>query len=303
MAAALTLNVSQPALTRIVKRVEEALGVELFRRSTRRVDITAAGQEFVELANRVLSDLLISYENMRNISDEQRGRIIVSSIMSAAYTQMPRLISAYRGSQPNIEIQLREGIHGTVLDDIRSGVADLGITYLDEIPKEFTAVQLGHEAFHLVMPKNHHLASKDGVRLEDLAGVDLVSMPKAAHVRKLLDGLASMAGFRLRHAVTVHHFATAMQCVMAGLGAALVPSGAIPAALSARLVSRPLVKPQLKRPIGVLVLSHRSQTIAAAGFLEHLRSHWQAAEGIASSGKSKRRRGAVSPRRGPRASG
>ncbi|WP_369414103.1 LysR family transcriptional regulator [Paracandidimonas lactea] len=274
MAAALTLNISQSALTRIVQRVESALGLELFRRSTRRVEISPAGQEFVDLANRVLSDLRISYENMQAISDEHRGSIIISAVMSVAYTQMPKIVASYRLRRPNIEIHLREGIHGTVMDDVRSGVADLGITYLDSIPKEFAAVELGSEVFHLVMPRNHPLSGKDGVRIEDLANTALVSMPRAAHIRKLLDGLASLAGMRLHHAITVNQFATMMQCVRAGVGIALVPSGAVPAALSVGLISRPLIEPQLKRAIGVLSLKHRSPAPAAAGFLAHLRANW-----------------------------
>lgn len=276
MAAALTLNVSQPALTRTVQRVEKALGVELFRRSTRRLDITAAGQEFIDLANRVLSDLSISYENMRSISDEQRGRIIVSASMSAAYTQIPRIVASYRLTRPNIEIQLREGIQGAVLDDVRSGVADMGLTYLEEIPSEFSAIELGSEVFHFVMPTSHPLSKKKGIRVEDLAGAALVSMPKAAHIRKLLDGLAALAGLRLHHAITVHHFATAMQCVRAGVGISLVPSAAISAALSAGLVSRPLVEPRLKRSVGILFLKHRSPTPAVTGFVAQLRSDWKA---------------------------
>ncbi|MGE3922960.1 MAG: LysR family transcriptional regulator [Lautropia sp.] len=281
MAAALTLNVSQPALTRTVQRVESALGVALFRRSTRRVSITPAGQEFIDVANRILADLNISYENMRSISDEQRGRVIVSASMSASYAQMPRLVASYRESRPNIEIQLREGIQGAVLDDVRSGVADLGVTYLDEDDDEFIAIELGSERFYCVMPAHHPLSGKEGVRVDDLANMALVSMPKAAHIRRLLDGLASIARIRLQHAVTVHQFATAMQCVRAGVGISLVPGGAVPAALNEGLVARPFVEPELERAIGILVLKNRSPTPAAGGFIAHLREHWKAGDGAA----------------------
>ena len=84
MAASLTLNVSQPALTRTIQRVEEVVGLELFRRSTRRVEITAAGTEFAAVASRILSDLRISLENMRNTADVQRGQLIVACAMSFA---------------------------------------------------------------------------------------------------------------------------------------------------------------------------------------------------------------------------
>lgn len=274
MAASLTLHMSQPALTRTVQRVESAVGLELFRRSTRRVETTPAGHEFIALANRILSDLRISFENMRDIADEQRGRVIISSVMSVAYTQLPRLVAGYRQTRQRIEIQLREGVHGTVLDDVRSGVADLGITYIEDIPSAFASIELGREAFHIVMPRGHALASKAGIKLEELKDVALVSLPKEAQTRRLLDGLASVDGLALQHAVTVNQFATVMQCVHAGVGLAIVPGGAIPAALSAGLVSRPLVKPALSRTMGVVMLKDRGLTPSAKGFLAHVEGFW-----------------------------
>jgi len=278
MAASLTLNMSQPALTRMLQRVESAIGLELFRRSTRRVETTPAGVEFIALANRILSDLRISFENMRDIADEQRGRVIISAVMSVAYTQLPRLVAGYRLTRQRIEIQLREGVHGTVMEDVRSGVADLGITYIEDIPTEFDAIELGREAFHLVMPRGHPLSNRPGIKLEDLKDIALVSLPREAQTRRLLDGLASMEGLNLQHAVTVNQFATVMQCVHAGVGLALVPGGAIPAALSAGLVSRPLVKPEVSRTMGILLLKDRGLTPSAKGFLAHVEAYWAPAK-------------------------
>lgn len=105
LAASIALDLSQPALTRTVQRVEAAIGVELFRRSTRKVEITPAGQEFVALANRILADLRISFEGMREIADEQRGQVIISAVMSVAYTHLPTVVASYRESRPRIEIR------------------------------------------------------------------------------------------------------------------------------------------------------------------------------------------------------
>jgi DNA-binding transcriptional LysR family regulator len=114
IAAAAFLKTSQPALTRTIKRVEDVLGVHLFDRSTRRVGITAAGKEFVAVAERMLNDLRISVRSMREISEEQRGQIIIPSIMSVANGLLPAIVAKYRASRPGIEIMLREGVHGTV---------------------------------------------------------------------------------------------------------------------------------------------------------------------------------------------
>jgi DNA-binding transcriptional LysR family regulator len=274
MAASLTLNVSQPALTRTVQRVEQAIGLELFRRTTRRIEITPAGQEFIALANRILADLRISFENMREITDEQRGQVIVSTVMSAAYIQLPGIVSRYRESRPRVEIHMREGVHGTVLEDVRSGVADLGITYVDDVPPELSSIRLTTEAFHTVMPKGHPLSSKSGITLQEASRFAMVSLPKEAQTRRLLDGLASAEGLVLQHAVTVSQFATVMQFVQAGVGLAIVPGGAVPAALSAGLMSRPLTKPAVSRTMGVVLLKDRGLTPSARGFLSQLQEDW-----------------------------
>jgi DNA-binding transcriptional LysR family regulator len=274
MAASLTLNVSQPALTRTVQRVEQAVGLELFRRTTRRLEITPAGQEFIALANRILADLRISFESMREISDEERGLVIASVVMSVAYTQLPGIVARYREAKAKVEIQLREGVHGAVLEDVRSGVADFGITYIDEIPAEFSAATLGKEALHVVMPKGHPLSGKRGVTLEEASRFAMISLPKEAQTRRFLDGLALASSLVLQHAVTVSQFATVMQFVHAGVGLAIVPGGAVPGAQSAGLVSRPLIKPKVERKVGVVFLKERGLTPSAKGFLAQVQGDW-----------------------------
>jgi DNA-binding transcriptional LysR family regulator len=150
----------------------------------------------------------------------------------------------------------------------------MGITYVDEVPGDFSVVSLGREAFHVVMPRQHPLSTQTGVTLEQLAPYALVSLPREAQTRRLIDSHASIAGVPLRHAVTVSQFATVMQCVWAGVGIAIVPGGAVPAALSADLVARPLTKPALSQTIGVVFLKERGLTPSASGFLAQLRSDW-----------------------------
>jgi DNA-binding transcriptional LysR family regulator len=79
VAAAAFLETSQPAVTRAIKRAERTLGVMLFARSTRRVEITPAGREFVAVAERLLTDLQLAVRNMRDVSAEQRGQVVIST--------------------------------------------------------------------------------------------------------------------------------------------------------------------------------------------------------------------------------
>jgi DNA-binding transcriptional LysR family regulator len=187
IAAAAFLKTSQPALTRTIKRVEDVLGVRLFDRSTRRVVITAAGKEFVAVAERMLNDLRISVSSMRDIGQEQRGQIIISSIMSVATGLLPAIVAEYRSSRPGIDIVLREGVHGTVLEDIRSGTADLGATYVDDLPDFVEAKRLSRELFNVILPRTHPLAKiakRSSVTLSELVDFPLVSLPYESRSRR-----------------------------------------------------------------------------------------------------------------------
>src|SRR5258708_26269949 len=93
IAAAALLKTSQPAVTRTVKHVEEVLGVKLFDRSTRSVQITAAGKEFVGVAGRMLHHLKTTHPRTRELAGPPRGPLIRSSILSVARGHPPPLVS------------------------------------------------------------------------------------------------------------------------------------------------------------------------------------------------------------------
>jgi len=220
IAAAAFLKTSQPALTRTIKRVEDILGVRLFDRSTRRVAITAAGKEFVAVAERMLNDLRISVSSMREIGQEQRGQIIISSIMSVANGLLPAVVAKYRASRPGIEIILREGVHGTVLEDIRNGTADLGATYVDDVPDFVEAKRVSREVFDVILRRTHpitKIARRSSVTLTELANFPMVSLPHESRTRRIIDGAASSAGHTLQHVATVTQFATMISFVRAGV--------------------------------------------------------------------------------------
>ena len=274
IAAAAFLKTSQPALTRTIKRIEDVLGVSLFERTTRRVQLTPAGREFVAVAERVLNDLRISVHSMRELADQQRGQVIVAAIESVATGLLPRIIAEYHIARPAIELRVREGVHGAVLEDIRSGVADVGITFVDELPDTIAMVPLGREVFHAVMPRQHRLAPSRGVTMKQIAREPLVSLPNDSRTRRTIDAAASKQGITLQHAVTVTQLATVMSFVRAGLGVAIVPAGAIAGFNTDGLKTLPIIGPTLSHNLGLITLKEREPTPAAIGISTLIRSVW-----------------------------
>jgi DNA-binding transcriptional LysR family regulator len=274
IAAASLLKTSQPAVTRTVKHVEEVLGIKLFDRNTRSVQITDAGKEFAAVAARMLNDLKITLRSMRELSDQRRGQIIISSIMSVANGKLPGLVSAYRLDHPGIELHVRDGVHGTVIEDVRSGAADFGITYLDDLPDPFVSVRVGSEAFTVVLPRNHELASKRSLSLSDLKGAPLVSLPSDSRTRRVIDGAASSVGLTLNHVVTVSQFATMLGFVRAGIGLAIAPKSGVASFLGRELSAVPIRGRPLARDLGIVTLKEREPSPAANGLMSLIRQSW-----------------------------
>ena len=274
IATAALMKTSQPAVTRTVKHLEAALGVKLFDRSTRSVQITVAGKEFAAVAARMLNDLKITIGSMRELADQRRGQIIVSSIMSVANGKLPGMIAAYRLSYPGIELYIRDGVHGTVIEDVRSGAADFGITYLDELPDPFVSIPLGREEFTVVLPRSHRLAAKASVALVDLRDQPLVSLPGDSRTRRLIDSTAASARLDLKHVVVVSLFTTMLGLVRAGIGIAIAPKSGVAGLLGRELKAVPLRGKPLVRDLGIVALRGREPTIAAAALMTLIKQSW-----------------------------
>jgi DNA-binding transcriptional LysR family regulator len=272
IAAAVEMKTSQPALTRTIRQVERILGLMLFNRSTRQVSVTPAGREFVALAERLLNEMRIGLVAMRDLADQRRGQVIIASILSLGQGVLPTVLAEYNRRFPGVEIQLREGVQGQVQEDVRSGLADFGLGYVEDLPEGFHIESLTTEEFQVVLPKDHPLARRGEVELAALRNERLVSLPPESRTRRLLDGAAAAAGFSFGHGIAVNQFATLYGLVRCGAGISVVPGGAGPPVRDPELAFRPLVAPRLSRQVGILRLGDRVPTPSAEGVQAAIRT-------------------------------
>lgn len=280
VAAAAFLKTSQPALTRTLKRVEKALGVTLFARSTRRVEITPAGREFVAVAERVLNDLQITVRNMRDVASEQRGQVIVSTYSAFAYRPFPQIVAAYRETRPQIELRIREGRQPDILEDVRSGVADFGIGYVDALPDTLQSVTLRREPLYVMCPDTHAIARQRiaKIRFADVSEESFVSLPPDSHTRRLVDGAAAAAGFSLRHRLMVTRFESVVRYVRSGAGIGIIPAGAVPARPWRDFHAALLTAPSISVTVGLITLRGRYITPPSASLIAMIRDHFKQTE-------------------------
>ena len=276
VAAASSLKISQPALTRTIKLIEAELGVPLFSRSTRQVTVTDAGKEFAALAERLLNDLRIGAENLREMAAHPRGQIAVASVVSLAGAVLPGLIADYSRTFPGIELHLREGLHHMVTDEVRNGLADFGIGYVEDAPRSFVTEDLGVDTFHLVMRRDNALARRTRIGLPALADVPLVSFPAESRARHVVDRAAATAGLSFRYVTTTNRLPTLHGLVRNRVGLAVVPKSERPSPDDPYLTSLALVGQGLACRVGIMRLRDRELTAAAAQFLDVVRNWWRA---------------------------
>ena len=273
VATASHLKTSQPALTRAVKRVERTLGVTLFTRNTRRVEITPAGREFVLVAERILHELQLSVRNLTDGTKEQRGRITISTYSAFAVHSLPDLVHRYREALPSMEVRIREGRQSEILEAVRSGAADFGIGYVDSIPDTLGSELLWREPLTVVIPSAHSLAvgKRQRVRLDELRDEALISPPSDTFLRRLVDNAAASAGLTLHYVVTVERLLSVVGHVRAGVGIAVLPEGVLPPKPWKDFEAAVLVEPSLSVSVGLITLPSRYLTPAAASMVTLIR--------------------------------
>ncbi len=274
IAAASELHLSQPGLSRMIRSAEEELGSTLFERTTRQVILTSAGAEFVPMAERLLHDLELSSNAIRELRDQARGHLAIACPMAFATNVLASLIIKYKRDNPNVVLHVQEGIQSNTIGLLRSGQVDFGIGALSEPHDDLLVEKLCRTCFHVVFPKDHRFARREKISLDDLRDEPLVSMPPSSNLRRIFDGAAANAGFRLNHTITVNTYSALAQFVRSGVGVTLLASTSLPD--DPLLSSHPVDPKQFNGTLAIMRLKRRPMSPAALGFQELVRQYFAA---------------------------
>lgn len=251
-AAAEAIHLSQPALSRRIEKLERALGVRLFDRTTRAVMLTAIGRDFVRKARTLLDDLEESLISIRGIGATRRDEVMIACVPSAVYYFLPRVISRYQESYPKIRIRILDEGANEALAAVVRGEADFGISMIGTQEPDIEFHTLRRERFVVACHRDHALARKRSVRWSDLRGYDFMMIDKASGNRLLLDHALAEVSERPQWSYEAQHSYTLLGLVEADLGVAVVPELAMPHGAHPTLVSIPLSDPIVTRTLGLI---------------------------------------------------
>jgi DNA-binding transcriptional LysR family regulator len=277
-AAADMLNLSQPALTRRVQKLEAALGVLLIDRSTRQLRLTSVGRGFFFKARRTLDELDAAVLSVRELADRATGEVTLGAVPTATYYFLPRVIEDFNARYPNIRVRILDLSANDVLEAVRRGQAEFGINLIGAQEPDLDFEPLLRDPFLLVCRHEHPLAASAEVRWVDVAPYRFIAVGHLSGNRIILDNALAGLPVRPRWFYEVQHLSTSLGLVEAGLGVAAVPRLAVPAAGHPVLAVRPLVEPVVVRTMGIIRRRGAALSPAAREFHDTLKGRWSGAE-------------------------
>lgn len=272
--AAQLLHISQPALTRRLKKLEDDLGAALFERSTRQVRLTTVGKSFLPNARNLLDFYESSILDIKELATNQTGVITISCLPTAAFYFLPKVIRKYNESFPNIRIRVMEHSANDCLEAVLNGDADFGINMINITDLNIDFTPLVNEPFVVACRRDHELTQHKLVSWQQLCEYKLIGVRHSSGNRSLIEQALESTNCNPNWFYEVRHLSTSLGLVEAGLGVAVVPSLAMPFDEHHLLVSRPLVEPVIRRTLGLVQRRNTELSPSAQRFHELLLQLW-----------------------------
>ena len=224
--AAQRLHMAQPPLSTQIRQLEDELGLPLLTRTTRRVELTAAGAAYLERARDIIRAVDAAGEEASRIAAGQVGRLRVGCVGSATYSLLPTLARTLRAELPDVEFAFQgEMLSPDQAAALRDGSLDLGLMRPLSDAGGLTVTDVRRERLLVAVPRGHRLADRRRLRVQDLAaeGIVLHAGGGRSAMHDLVQVLFGEAGLEPTVVHEVAETSTLVTFVAAGLGIAVVP--------------------------------------------------------------------------------
>ncbi|RUR35391.1 LysR family transcriptional regulator [Vreelandella populi] len=223
--AAQRLHISQPPLSASLRQLEGELGVKLLERSSKRVELTPAGEAFQHQARRILGQLKDSQELVQRIAASASGLVRVGFTPAMLFRGLPEVITNMKTHYPGIDIQLTERNSAQQVDAVVEEKLDIGFIHSMPLPEGIESLVLSDESFLCCLPAHHPLAAQRTIAIKALANEPIIIFGRelAPHYYDRIISLFHHEDVDPYICHEVSHWLTILALVANAMGVALVP--------------------------------------------------------------------------------
>ena len=266
-----TRQVSQSYASQAVGLLEKRLGVQLIDRSKRPLELTQAGQIYLEGCREVLEHFRAVEDRVQAISDRVAGPVRVAAIYSVGLMQMEQTVQRFESLYSEAPLRLEylhpDEVYQRVLED----KADLGLVSYPRHGGDLHSIDWQEQPFVLVCAPDHPLASKQTLSLVDLEGVDYIGFTQELTIRREIDRRLRRKRVDVKVVHEFDNIETIKRAIEIGSGVALLPRPTVWQEISnGTLKAIEVVDSDLVRPLGIVHKRNKQLTTAMRKFVELL---------------------------------
>ncbi len=269
--AASKLGITQPALSRRIKKLEETLGAKLLDRTTRKISVSVVGEEFIIEARRMLEEFTKSIDDVQELIKTRTGSISLTTNLTIANSILPDIVMNFKKKNPNIRLRISQDSSPEAVKKVLRRECEFDIAQFDQEDSELEFEPLINDSFEMVCHKNHPLAKRKKIKWEDFESYNFLKLgSKSRTIRILEEELEEKIHF-LKGDIEVDHFSALMGFVEKNLGVSAIPSLAKFKRPEHDIVTRPIENPKVSRMLGIITYKGRSLSPASQAFCELLK--------------------------------
>ncbi len=269
--AAQQLHITQTALTRRIQKLEAYLDTRLLDRTTRRVELTAVGREFLPQARNIVLDMMTAVGRLKDMSQRAQGNFTLACIPSMSSHVLPDVIRRYSSDHPDNRIRLLDGAAHEVQAAVLGGQAELGIAVQGQKHPDLVETLLFSDPLVFICRTDHPLQARKNVTWGDMRDADLIGVSSFTATRIFMDYQLAKRGIRFQGNYEVQHHATAVNMVAAGVGSAILPASCLKEGDRPGVRKIPMTQPTVRRKVVLLRRKQGSLSPAALAFHDLLR--------------------------------
>jgi len=224
--AAERLNIAQPPLSQQIRRLEDELGITLFNRTRRKVQLTSAGRRFLEEARRTLDQAERAVRIAQRTSRGEVGLLAVGFVSAADFTVLPLLLPLFQRRFPDVQLRLPTMSSTEQLDALRDGRIDVGFLRPPMDAEGLVVEPILKEPLVAALPIGHPLAASRRVQVRSLAKERYIFFPRnvAPSFYDLVVSYYRTAGLSLHVTHEAEHLQTILSLIAGGVGVSLLPA-------------------------------------------------------------------------------
>jgi LysR family carnitine catabolism transcriptional activator len=264
--AAEKMCLSQPALSSAIKKMESQLGGLLFSRTTRKVELSPEGRQFLPVAERLIGDWQEAFSDLHNLFSLGRGKLSIAAMPSFAAGLLPGILQQFKTEFPNIKLSVADVVMESVIKDVQAGRAEIGFSFEHEKMDALEFHPILTDNFIAVLPINHPLSENKVLSWSQIALYPFVAMNKGSAIRQWIDSFMELNHLSLNIVVEASQLATLGQFVKHDLGVSVVPALCKEQMLSKDLVCLKIHQSGLSKRVGIIKQKNGNLSQVAASF-------------------------------------